>query len=169
MFGLFKNIKTWSKKKLRWVSLACNIIHFIFMLVIPSIIVCVNYKLFENTPARVRITGVGIIFLIVIGIYAFSKLKESISKMPQTTYNQQCAKFALEMLITLLPMGLIIFAFWMAKEETQIAYNTMLGCLVSIFCANVVYFLFIKFLQAESVIRESALFDKEKEARKDLV
>lgn len=169
MFGIFKNIKTWSKKKLKWVSLACHIIHLIFMLVIPSIIVCSNYKLFENAPAKVRITGVGIIFFIVIGIYAFNKLKDSISKMPQTTYNQQCLKFALEMIITLLPMCLIIFAFWLAKEEIQIAYNTMLGCLVSFFCANIIYFLFIKFLQAELFIRDSALFDKEKEARKDLV
>lgn len=169
MFGLFKDIKTWSKKKLRWVKIAFDIIYAIFMLVIPTIIVCSKYKLFENAPARIKVTGVGVIFLIVIGMYAFKKFKDVVAKMPQITYNQQCFKFALEMVLTLLPMGLIIFGFWMAREQTQIAYNTMLGCLVSIFCANLVYYLFIKFIEQEQEIREAALFDKEKEARKGLV
>lgn len=169
MFGIFKDIKTWSKKKLKWMGIAFDILYAVLMLVIPTIIVCSKYKLFENAPARIKITGVGVIFLIIIGMYAFKKFKDAVEKMPQITYNQQCFKFSLQMALTLLPMGLIIFGFWMAREQTQMAYNTMLGCLISIFFANLVYYLFIKFIEQEEDIREQALLDKEKEARKGLV
>ena len=166
---LFKDIKNWSKKKLRAFKYAFNSLYAALIAVVPTIIICWKYQLFTQQNAAIKLTGIGLILVLVLGFYAYLKLKEAINKLPQITYKQQCFKFGLSLIFCLMPYALVIFGFWMARSEVQLAYDTMLYCLISIFVANIVDYGFLKFIQCEDEIRNEALYDKEKDDRRGLV
>ena len=72
----FKNIDTWSKKKLRTVDIVANLIYIVLLLVIPIIIICNEYDIFTNTTATYKLTGIGIIVFVLLGLYAYKLLKK---------------------------------------------------------------------------------------------
>ena len=158
---VFKNISEWSNKKLRWMSIVFNLLYFTMMAIIPAVIICLEYKLFEVQSTAMKLTGVGLILVIVLGLYAYYKIREEINKLPQVKYNHQCIKFGLQLLFSLMPKGLILFGFWMVRTDIQVAYDTMLWCLLSMFLSDIVDYGFLKFIQVEREIREDALYDKE--------
>ena len=53
----FRNIDTWSKKKLQAVDIICNLIYLILLVIIPIIIICNQYDIFTNTTAKYKLTG----------------------------------------------------------------------------------------------------------------
>ena len=153
----FKNISEWSKKKLRIWNLICVFLYLIMVLVIPIIIVCTRYRIFKETSATYKLTGFGIIFFIILGIYGYIKVRKMINKLPQITLQQQRVKFTLSMFFNLIPSLLLILAFWFTKDNVNLAYKTMLDCVIAIACATLFDGLFCKYLAAELEIRNKAL------------
>ena len=73
----FKEIDKWSKKKLRRLNLLFSFLHFVALVLVPVIIVSHNYKLFESA-GKLKLTAVGIIVVVILGLYAYTKLKKAI-------------------------------------------------------------------------------------------
>ena len=153
----FKKINEWSRKRLKITYILSNFFYCILALIIPIIIVCKRYRIFKETSSAYKLTGFGIIFFIILGIYGYIKVRKMINKLPQITLQQQRVKFTLSMFFNLIPSLLLILAFWFTKDNVNLAYKTMLDCVIAIACATLFDGLICKYLAAELEIRNKAL------------
>ncbi|MGM9969782.1 MAG: hypothetical protein ACI35S_05235 [Anaeroplasma sp.] len=165
----FKNIESYSKKCMLVLTIICNIIYVGLLVVGPSIIIGCRYAIFENVSARYKLTGLGIILFIVLGLYAYIKIKKTIRKLPEIKLSQQRVKFTLEMVFDSIPLILIIVAAVLARDNVTKAFDTMLMCLGFFLAAILFDGLFLKYIDAENAIREKALLNKEIAKRESLV
>lgn len=159
----FKNIENWSQKKLKLTWLAYNIIYLILMLVAPIIIVKTNYKI---TKGGSTLTLVGLILILFISVFIFRYGKRLLSKLPQATKKDQVFKFILLMVVALMMPILGLILIYLIRQNVEQACNTIRYCLYSIIAGIVLDHLTIKFLEAESDLRDAVKFDIEKEKRK---
>lgn len=165
----FSNIETYSKKKMLVLTVLCNIIYVGLLVVGPSIVVGCRYAIFVNASARYKLTGVGIILFVILGLYMYIKIKKTIRKLPEIKLSQQRVKFSLEMIFDLLPLMLIVVAAVLARDNVTKAFDTVLMCLGFFIAAILFDGLFLKYIDAENAIREKALFNKEVAKRESLV
>ena len=89
----FKDIAEWSKKKVFWMDVLFSAIYILFMIIIPIIIIAVNYGAGETVEKSKLLTSwslVLILILAVVGIVSLSKLSR---KLPDETYKQQVIKY----------------------------------------------------------------------------
>ena len=165
----FTNIESYGKKKLRMLNAIFGILYFMASVVAPVIIVGINYELFKKTEATTKLTAVGIICVIVLGFYAYNKLKTAIDSLPQIKHNQQCFKFTIQMFIEMIPFIIISLLLFFARNEIDTAYKTFSQCMISIFISKFIDGMFCKYLKAELDLRYKALEIVEIEKRKELV
>ena len=166
----FKNIGTYNKKKLRGLNIVFSLLHFIALVIVPIIIVCTNYKIFQQSnDVGVKLTGVGIIMFVVVGLFAFIKLKNAVAELPQITFKQQRLKFTLQTIFSLIPYLLITLLLFYAKTNVMIAYTTFTYCVISFTVAELIDGLFLKYLKAEYSLRAKAMEVVEIENRKGLI
>ena len=82
----FKDIAEWSKRKVFWMDILFSAIYIIFMIVIPIIIIAVNYGAGETVEKSKLLTSWSLILILivaVVGIFAISKLAR---KLPDETF-----------------------------------------------------------------------------------
>lgn len=164
----FNDIENWSKKKLRGLNFLFSFLHFIALVLVPTIIVSSNYKLFEQAGTY-KLTALGIIVVIILGLYAYIKLKKVIDDLPQIKLSQQRFKFTAQTILSLLPLIIILFALEAAKTNYLIAINVIRWCSVSFIAGILIDGLFLKYIAQEYSIRTKALEMVEIEKRKGLV
>lgn len=165
----WKDLENWDKKKYRTYKIICELVYFLFMVVVPTIIVCCKYDLFTTVNTTKRLTGVGFIMVVVLGIYAYMKIRQSLKKLPDTEYKERVFKFTLEMVFTAIPFILLIIACVLVRDNLVLAFNTMLWCLISFTAAAVWDGLTLKYLDAESTLRNQAKIQKAVDKRKNVV
>lgn len=164
----FKDIDKWSKKKLRGLDFLFSFLHFVALVLVPVIIVAINYKLFE-TAGTYKLTAIGIIVVIILGLYAYIKLKKVIDDLPQIKLSQQRFKFTVQSILSLLPIIIIVVGLELAKTNFSIAINVATWCSVSFACAILIDGLFCKYIAQEVNLRAKTLEMVEIEKRKGLV
>lgn len=164
----FKDIENWSKQKLRGLNILFSFLHFVALVLIPVIIVGINYKLFE-TAGTYKLTAIGIIVVVILGLYAYGKLKKVIDDLPQVKLGQQRFKFSIQAILSLIPIIIILVALNFAKNDYLIAINVIKWCSVSFGCGILIDGLFLKYIDAEIKLRAKALELVEVEKRKGLV
>lgn len=153
------------------VTIISYILYFCIVVLAPTITVMVKYDIFGQAKesAMHRVTGFGLIIIVICGIAAYVFMKKAISKLPQISVQEQRFKFGLEALFDCIPLAIVIFAMFVIKDDTTLAFSTMKICMW-LFLAGVLFNgLVIKFIDAEWFIRQSAKLDKEKNKRKDVV
>lgn len=166
----FKGIEKYSNKKLKLLTILCNALYLITFLIIPIIIVCSNYSLFKKYGATsIKLTGIGLIFFIILGLFGYIKLKKIIGKFPQETLSQQRFKFTLEMIFNLLPLGLLLIVLLTTRDNIELAFNTFLKCSYSIVVSIFIDGLTIKYLDAENDLRKEAKHLKSVKSRENIV
>jgi hypothetical protein len=165
----FKDLSVMEKKKLRMLNATFGILYFIASVVVPIIIVGVNYNLFQNVEATTKLTAVGVICVIILGFYVYNKLKHAIEDLPQLTHKQQCFKFTIQMFIEMIPFAIIGVLLFFAKNETEMAFNTFGACMIAISISKLIDGLFCKYIKAEYDLRNKSLELVEIEKRKGLV
>ena len=165
----FKDIDKWSKSKLRGLNFTFSLLHFITLVLIPSIIVGVNYGLFTKEEGGFKLTGVGIIIVVILGLYAFTKLKKVIDNLPQLKVGQQAFKFTLQTILSLVPVAIILVGLQLAKADFLTAINVIQSCSVSFIIAILIDGLFLKYISQEVDLRNKSLEMVEIEKRKELV
>lgn len=152
----FKNIDTYSNKKLFILNFFFNFVYFIFLVVCPIITISIKYKIFEKVPEHIRLTGIGLILFILVGLYIYLKLKEIVEKLPQNKSRQQKLKFTLRMIINIIPFFLIILALSMTNDTIDIAFDTFRYCIIFFLVSIIIKGLFLDYLEAEKEIRNKA-------------
>lgn len=166
---IFKNIDKWSKKKLRGLNVLFSLLHFIALVLVPIIIVGCNYGLFTEEEGGFKLTAIGIIVVIILGLYAFTKLKKVVDNLPQLKVGQQAFKFTLQTILSLIPIAIILVGLQFAKTNFLIAVNVIQWCSVSFVCAILIDGLFLKYISQEVDLRIKTLEVVEIEKRKELV
>ncbi len=165
----FTNIETYSKKKLLLLSIAFHVIYFLTILVCPIITISFQYKIFENVPAHLKLTGIGLILFVSLGMYCYIKLKEMVGKLPQITLGQQRLKFTLQTIFSCLPLSIILLALAMTKSSIDVAFKTFQYCALFILGANFIDGFFLKYISAENDLRIRAQELLEIDSRKELL
>lgn len=166
----FKGIEKYSNKKLKALSLIFNGLYLIAFLIIPIIIICDNYCIFKKATANsIRITGIGLIFFVLLGLFCYIKLKKLIAKFPQETLNQQRFKFTIEMIFNLLPLLLILIVLTITQDNLLMAFKTFRNCSYSIILSILIDGLCVKYLDAEIGLRKEARHLKSVKSREDIV
>lgn len=166
---LFKNIDTWDNAKLKKVKWLLNAFYLIATVIIPLVIVMINYSLFEAVSARIKLTGVGICVCIIVVFWGYKKLNEVIDSLPDNTYKERCVRYGLKWLFTAIPYAIMFIAMTLVKEELTRAYNTLFGCIICFAIATTLKHLFMDFLTAETKLRNEAVKDNEKMKRRKFI
>jgi hypothetical protein len=164
----FKDISNWNGKKLRGLNILFSLLHFVALVLVPIIITGINYKLFE-TGGNFKLTAIGIIVVVILGLYAYGKLKKAIDELPQVKLGQQRFKFSIQAILSLIPIIIILVALNFAKNDYLIAINVIKWCSVSFGGGILIDGLFLKYIDAEIKLRAKALELVEVEKRKKLV
>jgi hypothetical protein len=165
----FKDISNWNGKKLRGLNVLFGFLHFTALVLIPIIITGVNYKLFSKNEGGLKLTAVGIIVVVILGLYAYTKLKKTIDDLPQIKLGQQRFKFSIQAILSLMPIVIILVALNFAKNDYLIAINVIKWCSVSFGGAILIDGLFLKYINAEIKLRAKALELVEVDKRRKLV
>ena len=165
----FKDIECWSKNKLRGLNILFGFLHFVALVLIPVIITGVNYQLFTKNSGGLKLTAIGVIVVVILGLYAYGKLKKVIDDLPQVKLGQQRFKFSIQAILSLIPIIIILVALEYAKNDYMIAINVIKWCSVSFIGGILIDGLFLKYISAEINIRAKALELVEVEKRKGLV
>ena len=145
----FKDIAEWSKRKVFWMDILFSAIYIIFMIVIPIIIIAVNYGAGETVEKSKLLTSWSLILILivaVVGIFAISKLAR---KLPDETFKQQTVKYTLELVQRLILPVLGLVALHQFKVNFDLAYTVLSWCIVSFICGILVDGLVLKYIDKE--------------------
>ena len=145
----FKDIAEWSKRKVFWMDILFSAIYIIFMIVIPIIIIAVNYGTGETVEKSKLLTSWSLILILivaVVGIFAISKLAR---KLPDETFKQQTVKYTLELVQSLILPVLGLVALHQFKVNFDLAYTVLSWCIVSFICGILVDGLVLKYIDKE--------------------
>lgn len=165
----FKNIAEYSKKKMLVLTIVCNIIYVCLLVVGPSIIIGCRYDIFGAVSTKYKLTGIGTILFIVVGMYMYIYLKKLIRKLPEIKLSQQRVKYTIEMVLSIVPLVILMIGGVLARDDTTKAFDTLLMCLGFFIGAIVFDGLFLKYIDAENSLRQKALMNKEVAKREHLV
>ena len=145
----FKDIAEWSKRKVFWMDILFSAIYIIFMIVIPIIIISVNYGAGETVEKSKLLTSWSLVFILiaaVVGIFALSKLAR---KLPDETFKQQTIKYTLELVQDLILPVLGFVALHQFKVNFDLAYTVLSWCIVSFICGILIDGLVLKYIDKE--------------------
>ncbi len=151
----FKNIDTWEQKTLRIAYILFTIAYYIFTLLIPVIIIGCRYEIFKKV-SNYRLTGWGIILIVVVVFVAIRTLNKALNKLPETTLNEQRLKYSLLGVKALIVPIFIVIVMGMLKNDFTLAYKTILLCVIFFIIGIVIDYLFIKYLEREIELRRKA-------------
>lgn len=132
----FKDIYTWSEKKLFWTRAICWSIYFIFATLIPVIIVLCNYGSIRNKAYAVP--KIWLVFIIIVATFGVKKLLQAVQDMDDITPKDQRIKFSIEMIVALIIPAAIGFALFQLETNWDLAKDTIIGCIVSYSAAIVI-------------------------------
>lgn len=151
----FKNVDSWDRAKLRTTWLVLNILYFIAVLLIPIIIVGCRYTIFEHV-SKYKLTGWGIILVIIISVVAVRTLNKAINKLPESTLGEQRLKYTLLGVKALIIPILILVVLYLFKKNFDLAYSTIWYCLISYIVGVFIDYGFIQYLDQEIELRKKA-------------
>lgn len=165
----FKNIATYSRKKMLILTIVCNLIYVVLLVAGPSIVIGCRYAIFGTVSAKYKLTGIGMILFVVVALYAYIYLKKLIRKLPEIKLSQQRVKYTLEMVVNLVPIALLTIGGILVRDDAARAFDTLLMCVGFIIGSIIFDGLFLKYIDAENSLREKALLNKEVAKRENLV
>ena len=164
----FKDIDTWSKKKLALVTLICGLIYLVFATVIPTIIIGCKYGIFKNT--KFSLTGGALVCIVILVTVGFKACNWLFGLLPQTTQKQQCFRYTLEMLGALIIPAIALWVIHLIKVNVNLACDTLTWCIVSWIGAIIVNNVTLKTLKYQwsisSKVDELEKINRVAEARK---
>lgn len=150
----FKDIATWSQKKLRTTFWIYKSIYFVLILLVPVIIVATRYQLIRN--ASTRLTGIGLILVICFAVYAFEGIKNFVNNLAEVTKPQQLLKFNMGLVFALIVPILVMISIRLIKQNVNLACDTIVYSMFSIIGGIVIEYVAIKYLEAERTLRKDA-------------
>lgn len=145
----FKDIETWSWKKIKWLWILFNSLYLIAMIVVPIITTCSVYGWFQTTEKITLFSGWSLFGLLLIGAIGLIVVNKVIRKLPDETTTERRIKYTIQMLEKmLLPIFLILLA-WQFNLATQNATRFIIYASISWMVGIAIDGLFVKYLDKE--------------------
>lgn len=132
----FKDIYTWSEKKLFWMRTLFWGLYFTFATVIPVIIVFVNYGHFQDK--KYTVPCLWLAFIIIVSTFGVKKLLQTVESMDDITVKDQRIKFSIQLVVALIIPAGVGFALYQLGVNWDLARNTIIGCIISYAAALVI-------------------------------
>ena len=70
----FKDIAEWSKRKVFWMDVLFSAIYIVFMIVIPIIIIAVNYGAGETVEKSKLLTSWSLVLILIVAVVGIFSL-----------------------------------------------------------------------------------------------
>lgn len=153
---MFKDIDQWKDRKLRAVWLVLELLYFVLMAIVPIVVICIKYHLFENAYQDHKLNGFLLVLIIIVGVISLRALKKLVSKLPDTTIKQQWFKYVLQTILAILWPAAACFVLMCFKDDFNLAFDTFSICLGFFTLGLIVDNLFISFLDKERFFRQQA-------------
>lgn len=126
---VFKDVDSWSNKKIKTNYIIYTIIYYLFTLLAPTIVVCINYGLFKNAVQSKKLNGALLLLIMIFVIVVFRAFKKVVNRLPEETMKQQKVKYSLLCLYSLaIPLSIAILLIF-SHKQLELAYNTALWCI----------------------------------------
>ena len=155
----FKDIDSWSPKKLKLVTLAWAIAYFVFAAIIPVIIVASKYNVFGKSSFKLTAAALIVIIIIIsVGVKAFKWLT---GIMPESKKSQQILKYSIQLFGALLIPLLILWIVHLIQVDMQLALSTLTYCVYSYIVAIAIQYLGLRSLEYQWK-KSNELDDREK-------
>lgn len=142
----FKDIDSWSKKRLIAMTAIFASLYFLAATVIPIFIVGANYNLIGKGGSY-KLTAAGIIVVIMILTIGRKSVNWITSIMPQETQKQQIFRYCVEMVFALIVPLVGFWVIQLFKKNVELAANTASWCVLSFVFAIIIDNLTLKTLR----------------------
>lgn len=166
---MIKYLKGLSKGKFRAWKWCSYIAYFFFSIFIPVLTVCIQYDLFGNTGTKTKLSGWGIVLLIIACVVGFFALKRAIAKLDDLNPAAAYFKVVLNTVSKLILPVVAIIVVFLLKSNFELASDTIYWMCASYIAAGLIDGILITFIDRESRIRNKSLLDKEALERQNLV
>lgn len=130
----FKDIDSWSKKKLILVTIIVALVYFMAASVVPCIFIANNYGVFYETSHH-RLTGAGIIIAVILISFGGKAIKTLLGFLPRDTQKQQIVRYSIELVFGMIIPGLALWGVYLFRANVDLACNTAMQCIISIMVA----------------------------------
>ena len=130
----FKNIDSWSKKKLILVTVIVALAYFLAASVVPCIFIAKNYGVFRET-SHYRLTGAGIIIMVILISFGGKAIKALLGFLPRDTQKQQIVRYTIELLFGMIIPALALYGIHLIRVNVDTACTTATQCIISIMVA----------------------------------
>ena len=150
----FKQLATWPQGKLRTHHLFYSILYLSFALVIPCIIIGIKYNLIKSSS--IRLTGMGMILVVILAVFLFKGVLKIFLKLPQDTHKEQLLKFNILMVYHLIIPIILLFLINLIKQNVMLACDTLTKCIASFITATIIDYTTLKYLEVEFDLRKEA-------------
>lgn len=144
----FKNIAEWSKRKVFWMNILFSVLYFVFMVVVPIILIVCNYTV-ETVEKDKVLTGWGLAFLLLVTVVGLFTIKKLSRKIPEETYKQQVIRYTLELVQSLILPVTAFLVIHQLKVNFDLAYMVISWCIVSFIVGILIDGLCLKYLDHE--------------------
>lgn len=127
------NLVEWSEKKLRITRLFAQLLNLIIIGVVPTILICINYGLFSQSP-KYKIPAMALIFLLIVYIGVFRFVKKMINSIKPITTKRIYFKAILNLVCNLILPVLLFVVLLCAKDSFDLFWLTfkeLFGCFIA--------------------------------------
>lgn len=167
---MIERLKNLTKKKMLLVTVIAYTTYFLFTILAPIITICVKFDLFNAAKeSRIKLSGWAVVLIIVAVVVSLFLIKRAVNKMSDIRPANAYFKYTLQTVSNLiLPIAVLLVAY-LFKKDMELAGSTLTLMAIFYMVGGLIDGLVISFIDRENKIRDGALLDKEKDARRDNV
>lgn len=145
----FKDIAEWSKRKVFLMDVLFSAIYIVFMIIIPIIIIAVNYGAGETVEKSKLLTSWSLVLILIVAVVGIFSLSKLARKLPDETYKQRTIKYTVELVQSLILPVLAFVMLHQFKVNFDLAYKVLSWCIVSFICGILIDGLVLKYIDKE--------------------
>lgn len=167
---MIERLKNLSKRQMILVTVISYITYFLCTILAPVITICVKFNLFDAAKeSRLQISGWALVLLLIAAVVGLFIIKRSVNKMSDIRPANAYFKYTLQTISNLVLPVVILLLVELFKNDIALASSTLTLMCIYYIAGGVLDGAVISFIDRENKIRDGALFDKEKDARRSKV
>lgn len=167
---MIERLKNLSKSQMILVTVISYITYFLCTILAPVITICVKFNLFDAAKeSRLQISGWALVLLLIAAVVGLFIIKRSVNKMSDIRPANAYFKYTLQTISNLVLPVVILLLVELFKNDIALASSTLTLMCIYYIAGGVLDGAVISFIDRENKIRDGALFDKEKDARRSKV
>lgn len=167
---MIERLKNLSKKQMILVTVSSYVMYFLCTILAPVITVCIKFDLFNAAKeSKLQISGWALVLLLIGAVVGLFIIRRSVNKMSDIRPANAYFKYTLQTISNLVLPVVVLLLIDLFKNDIALASSTLTLMCIYYIAGGVIDGAVISFIDRENKIRDGALFDKEKDARRSKV